>query len=188
MVLLLTTKHSNITWFENQVLCPLPSEFWISRHPPFFFATMTAKIYPIHRKAVSSHNNITQELYLYKMSLHYRTLSIVCAESDDALCIGQGLIEWWILKILTIIDFVLLQFAPAEWDKGLCEGLRHFVHGQNCISVSSGLWPYLSWVYFCDASVVLLFLVCPALSWLTVIKWQSWGAVEEASVICVIEA
>lgn len=54
---------------------------------------MTAKIYPIHRKAVSSPNNITQELYPYKMSLHYRTLSIVCAESDDALCIGQGLIE-----------------------------------------------------------------------------------------------
>lgn len=54
---------------------------------------MTAKFYPIYRKTVSSPNNISQELYLYKMFLQYRTLSIVCAESDDALCIGQGLIE-----------------------------------------------------------------------------------------------
>lgn len=38
-----------------------------------------------------------------------------------------------------------------------------------------------------SASVVLLFLICPALSWLTVIKWQSREAVEEAPINNVIE-
>ena len=41
----------------------------------------------------------------------------------------------------------------------------------------------------CDAaSVALLFLTCPALSWLTVIKQQSREAVEEASINNAIEA
>lgn len=100
------------------------------------------------------------------------------------------------LLVIAIIDFILPQFAPAEWDKWLCEGLWHFVHGGSYVSMCSGFGHTCpecistssdASIFVTPALMAPFFLLCLALSWETEIKWQSREAVEEASINNVIE-
>lgn len=111
------------------------------------------KNYPFKREAVSSPNNITQELHLYKMILQYdtrnRTTSTVCGEADDGCPLywmGTGRVmdfkdPCWSLQSVTFFCRSLhLQNETSVH-------VRDRAWGELCFR-ELWFWPYLSWVYF----------------------------------------